>query len=88
MMDQYGNYLCQQLFQASAVYERRTMLTKLAPDAFKIACDRRGTHALQALIGLLSTAEEEMILLHVLQSKLLDLATDVNGTHVVQRILI
>ncbi|CEM39495.1 unnamed protein product [Vitrella brassicaformis CCMP3155] len=88
MTDSYGNYLCQQLFQACSIRQRKNMLEKLRPNATRIAKDRRGTHALQSLIGLLSTAEEEVMLIDTLRDHLVELASDCNGTHVVQRMLI
>ena len=59
MCDPYGNYLCSSAFQACGVLQRRRMLEKLASSLARVACNKPGTHALQALIGLLSTPEEE-----------------------------
>ena len=58
MCDAYGNYLCSVAFQACSVPQRKRMLQRLSPHVASIACDKRGTHALQALIGLLNTGEE------------------------------
>jgi len=87
MCDAYGNYLCSVAFQACSVQKRKRMLEKLAPRVAVIACDKRGTHALQALIGLLSTAEEQELLMSAMKDHVIELCMDPNGTHVVQRLL-
>lgn len=87
MCDAYGNYLCSVAFQACSVRQRKIMLEKLAPRVAAIACDKRGTHALQALIGLLSTQEEQELLMSAVKDHVIDLCMDPNGTHVVQRLL-
>ena len=51
MCDSYGNYLCSAAFQACSPGQRKRILEKLSPQVPGIACDKRGTHALQALIG-------------------------------------
>merc|ERR1719502_1543632 len=60
MCDTYGNYLCQQLFQACSAELRLQILERLMPCAREISCDRRGTHALQALMGVAMTKDERM----------------------------
>lgn len=87
MCDSYGNYLCSVAFQACSLWQRKRMLEKLAPRVATIACDKRGTHALQALIGLLSTPQEQEILMSAVKSHVIELCMDPNGTHVVQRLL-
>jgi len=63
------------------------MLEKLAPEVASIACDKRGTHALQALIGLLQLEEEQAQLMSSIKHHVIELCMDSNGTHVVQRLL-
>jgi hypothetical protein len=63
------------------------MLERLAPQVSAIACDKRGTHALQALIGLLSTQEEQELLMTAVRPHVIEMCMDPNGTHVVQRLL-
>lgn len=57
MCDKYGNYLCSQVFVASGQRYRRRLLGKILPKITTIACDKRGTHALQALIQVLGSGE-------------------------------
>jgi len=87
MCDAYGNYLCSAAFQACSVRQRLWMLQKLSPRIAAIACDKRGTHALQAMIGLLQTPEEQDMLMQALRCHIIPLCMDPNGTHVIQRLL-
>mmetsp|Transcript_161245 Transcript_161245/g.297199 ORF Transcript_161245/g.297199 Transcript_161245/m.297199 type:complete len:1093 (+) Transcript_161245:123-3401(+) len=87
MCDAYGNYLCSVAFQACSVRQRKRMLEKLAPRIAATACDKRGTHALQALITLLGTAEEQDMFMRAVKNHVIELCMDPNGTHVVQRLL-
>jgi len=87
MCDAYGNYLCSVAFQACSQRQRKRMLQKLAPEVAAIACDKRGTHALQALIGLLQNEEEQHQLMSSIRTHVIELCMDPNGTHVVQRLL-
>ncbi|CAE7723361.1 unnamed protein product [Symbiodinium microadriaticum] len=87
MCDSYGNYLCSAAFQACSPRQRKRILEKLSPQVGAIACDKRGTHALQALIGLLQLEEEQQLLMNAIKSRVIELSMDPNGTHVVQRLL-
>jgi len=87
MCDSYGNYLCSAAFQACSPRQRKRILEKLSPQVAAIACDKRGTHALQALIGLLQLEEEQQLLMNAIKSRVIELSMDPNGTHVVQRLL-
>jgi len=88
MCDTYGNYLCQQLAQAAGHELRQQMLERLAPSIFRVASDRKGTHALQALLGAVAFPEEAQFLAKALEPLVESLAIDQHGTHVVQRVLI
>lgn len=87
MCDPYGNYLCSAAFQACSQVQRRRMLEKLAPCVAQIACDKRGTHALQAFIELLQLEEEQDQLMGAVKGQIVELSMDPNGTHVIQRLL-
>jgi hypothetical protein len=88
MCDPYGNYLCSVTFQACSVQRRKRMLERLKPRVPTIACDKRGTHSLQALIGFLSTAEEQELFMVAIKNHVIELCLDTNGTHVIQRLLL
>ena len=79
MCDSYGNYLCSAAFQACSPKQRKRMLEKLAPRVGHIACDKRGTHALQAFIGLLQLEEEQRQLMMAIKGQIIELSMDPNG---------
>ena len=79
MCDSYGNYLCSAAFRACSQRQRQRMLEKLAPQIGQIACDKRGTHALQALIGFLQLEEEQLQLMTAIKSQVIHLSKDPNG---------
>jgi len=88
MCNMYGNYLCSAAFQACSVSQRMQMLATASRHLHVVATDRWGTHALQALISLVCTTEEQNVLVPALQENLVELSCDANGAHVVQRALV
>jgi hypothetical protein len=88
MCDTYGNYLCQQLFQACSAELRQRILERLMPFLAHISMDRRGTHSLQSLVGVITTRDEEQLLERGLADLVFKLAMDPHGTHVIQRVLV
>jgi len=87
MCDMYGNYLCSAAFQACAMQQRKRMLEIACSPChvLAIATDKWGTHALQALISLVCTTEEQDFLLDALRAHVVELCCNANGMHVVQR---
>jgi hypothetical protein len=53
----------------------------------EIACDRKGTHALQSLIALVSREVEENLLKDCLKDHIVELSFDPQGTHFVQKLI-
>jgi len=88
MCDAYGNFLCSAAFQACTVPWRKRYLERLEPHIDRIAKDKRGTHALQTLIGTLTTLEEQDILMRAINRHVIELSMDNSGTHVVKKILL
>jgi len=88
MRNMYGNYLCSAAFQACSVAQRLRMLEMTSKHLRAVATDKWGTHALQALISLVCTSEEQSLLMPPLQEHVIELSCDPNGAHVVQRALI
>ncbi|CAJ1352016.1 unnamed protein product [Effrenium voratum] len=78
MCDSYGNYLCSAAFQACSQRQRKRMLEKLGPEVVAIACDKRGTHALQALILLLQLKEEQLQLMNSIKDNVIELSPGLN----------
>lgn len=94
MCDKYANYLCSEVFSACDHEFRKRMLDRIAPRLAQIASDKRGTHALQALIQVLgdnmkddpaNTREEQLKFVEALSVDLVHVAKDPNGTHAIQK---
>lgn len=88
MCHMHGNYLCSAAFQSCSVTQRVRMLEASLQKLPAIAKDQWGTHALQALVGLVCSREEEALLVPALERHLEELGCHVHGTHVVQRALV
>lgn len=87
MMDPFGNYLAQKLFQKVSVDQRLILVKNASPEFIRIALDPHGTRALQTLIDCISTHEEAKILIGSLAQHIVSLSRDLNGNHVVQKCL-
>eukprot|EP00927_Polykrikos_kofoidii_P072184 TRINITY_DN6832_c0_g1_i3.p1 TRINITY_DN6832_c0_g1~~TRINITY_DN6832_c0_g1_i3.p1 ORF type:complete len:458 (-),score=67.20 TRINITY_DN6832_c0_g1_i3:143-1516(-) len=87
MCDRYGNYLCSAAFQSCSMGQRKRMVLIATFHFPMIAKDRWGTHALQALIGLVCSPEEQDILLEAIRSHAVELSRDTNGVRILQRVV-
>lgn len=88
MVDQYGNYMCQTLMQSCSAAQRLKLLTGMKKSMVKIACNAKGTHALQILIALANLPEEENIYQECFQGQIVRLSKDLYSSHVIQRLLV
>lgn len=88
MIDVYGNYMCQSLFQSANASQRLYLLKSMRNSLLKIAKDVRGTHSLQTVIGMASLEEEETIYKQEFSGKVVQLSTHAYASHVIQRLLI
>ncbi|OMH83485.1 Pumilio domain-containing protein [Zancudomyces culisetae] len=87
MVDQFGNYLCQKLFECCNDSQKSAILSVLAPSFVHIAMSTHGTRALQRLLDLLNTPAQFTLVATLLKESVLTLVCDVNGNHVVQKSL-
>jgi len=74
MLDPYANYMFQTLAQSCSSEQRYHLLQKIAPSMVKIACDRKGTHSLQAVISLINRDVEDRLIEETLNGHVVDLA--------------
>ncbi|KAG8683238.1 hypothetical protein FRC08_014401 [Ceratobasidium sp. 394] len=58
MIDPFGNYLCQKIFQYSTDEQRTAICKSIAHDLVGISSNMHGTRALQTIIGLLPTRRQ------------------------------
>jgi hypothetical protein len=88
MTDQYANYMCQTLVQSVSSTLRLVFLQALSGHLVQIAKDPRGTHSLQALIGLCSLPQEELVYIRSFGPHVLELAVHPNASHVLQKLVV
>ena len=87
MVDPFGNYLIQKLFEHVSTDQRVILVKNAAPEFMRIALDSHGTRALQKLVECISTEEESQLLIKSLSPHVVALSRDLNGNHVVQKCL-
>ena len=88
MIDSYGNYMCQTLVQSCSSFQRLELLAGMKDSLIKIACNSRGTHALQNLISIANLGEEENIYQMSFQGSIVELSKEINASHVIQRLMV
>ncbi len=54
----------------------------------KIACDRKGTHSLQAIVSLINRDVEDRLIKDTLDGHVLELTLDAQGTHLIQKLIV
>ena len=67
--------------------QRLVLINQCSNELFRIALDPHGTRSLQKLIDVIETNEEIEIITRNLYSNIVVLSRDLNGNHVVQKIL-
>ena len=87
MIDSYANYMFQTLAQSCSAEQRYFLLEKIAPNMIKIACHKKGTHALQAITQLISRETEEVLMEKTIKGHVLELSFDAQGTHLIQKLI-
>lgn len=87
MVDPFGNYLVQKLFENVSPQQRLTLVCNAAPEFIRIALDPHGTRALQKLVEQISSPEEARYITESLSPHVVSLSRDLNGNHVVQKCL-
>lgn len=87
MVDPFGNYLCQKLFERADDVQRHAFLHRIGPALPQICLNMHGTRATQKIIDELSSADHVDTLVDALASDPVNLIKDLNGNHVIQRCL-
>jgi hypothetical protein len=88
MLDPYANYMFQTLAQSCSSEQRYLLLQQIAPSMVKIACDRKGTHSLQAIVSLINRGVEDKLIHDTLDGHVLQLTLDAQGTHLIQKLVV
>lgn len=87
MIDPFGNYLCQKLFEHCTDEQRSTLIKTAAPAVYPIAINQHGTRALQKMIEFLHTDSQIDMIIAALTPHVVPLVKDLNGNHVIQKCL-
>lgn len=88
MMDPFGNYLCQKLFEYCTADEITQLLMAASPSLPTVAVNQHGTRALQKLIDAVTQQDQVAILISALDGHVVRLIRDLNGNHVIQKLLL
>lgn len=87
MVDAFGNYLCQKLFEHASEAQRSTFIQIIAPKLVPISFNMHGTRALQKIIDLVSSPDQISCIVNALRPNVVLLTKDLNGNHVIQKCL-
>eukprot|EP01016_Furgasonia_blochmanni_P030432 TRINITY_DN31681_c0_g2_i1.p1 TRINITY_DN31681_c0_g2~~TRINITY_DN31681_c0_g2_i1.p1 ORF type:complete len:215 (+),score=46.46 TRINITY_DN31681_c0_g2_i1:35-646(+) len=74
MLDQYANFMFKNLTKHSSLPIRLALIQKIAPHLIEIACDRKGTHSLQAVVSSIDSEEEQLVIRESIQDDVLRLS--------------
>lgn len=85
--DPFGNYLCQKLLEHVDDQQRTVLINNAAPELVTIACNQHGTRALQKMIEYVVKEEQIRTITVALDGRVAELIRDLNGNHVIQKIL-
>jgi hypothetical protein len=87
IIDPFGNYLIQKLIGYCSEQQMNLVLEILQFNLFQISINQHGTRALQKIIDSLTNAYQLGLLVDGLQPYIIGLIKDLNGNHVIQKIL-
>ncbi|PVU87624.1 hypothetical protein BB561_006254 [Smittium simulii] len=87
MVDPFGNYLCQKLFEYCNEKQRTHIIKLISKDIVDISLNIHGTRASQKLIDLLTIQEQVDYIIEALKNSVVHLIRDLNGNHVIQKCL-
>lgn len=87
IIDPFGNYLVQKLIDYFQETDLDFCLNSLNSNMFLIAINQHGTRALQKIIDKISTESQFVLLMQGLKSYIIELIKDLNGNHVIQKVL-
>ncbi|CAD8182548.1 unnamed protein product [Paramecium octaurelia] len=87
MIDPYANYMFGSLSQSCAPHQRLYILQTISNRLVDIACDKKGTHAIQSLVSLISSKQEEEMVENSIKNHIINLTLDSQGTHLIKKII-
>lgn len=87
VMDLFGNYLIQKIFEYLLEEQRTCLIKRCAPRFDEILLNQHGTRALQKMIENVTTQEQVELIVNNLADHVVRLIKDLNGNHVIQKCL-
>lgn len=87
IIDPFGNYLIQKLIDYCDEENLNLILETLQFNLFLISINQHGTRALQKVIDRMSNSYQLLLLVKGLKPYIIELIKDLNGNHVIQKIL-
>lgn len=87
IIDPFGNYLIQKLINYCSEANLNLILEILQYNLFQISINQHGTRALQKIIDNLNNNLQLSLLIKGLKPYIIELIKDLNGNHVIQKIL-
>ena len=82
MVDQYGNYFCQNVLRSISPQSRLKILKALAPEIVNLSCSDVGTHSMQRLFEIVTLEEEKQIIFENIKDNIVDMALHPKGNFV------
>lgn len=87
MVDPFGNYLCQKLFECCNFQQRLSILKRTCNVLAQVSMNMHGTRVVQRIIECIEGEEQLSSICTALAPYASQLMKDVNGNHVIQRCL-
>lgn len=87
LLDPYANYIIQTLMQNGSPNQRLYLLQKMALCFIPIARDKKGTHALQAIVAQINSPEEFALIKHIVGNSIFELSMDPRANYVIQKLI-
>ena len=87
MNDPFGNYLAQKLSESATDEQLTEIIDKVKPDPVGLCRHAHGTRSIQKIIEIIKRPAHIYQLSGFLKDKVRELAEDINGNHVIQKIL-
>ncbi|KAI5962407.1 MPT5 [Candida pseudojiufengensis] len=87
IIDPFGNYLIQKMIPYCTELNLNLILEILSKNLFQISINQHGTRALQKIIDNLNNNLQLNLLIKGLKPYIVELIKDLNGNHVIQKIL-
>ena len=89
MGDPFGNYLTQKLLESSSDSQLEHVITVIENSIFRLCKEMHGTRSIQKLIDVATTRQQyhRQLIAKFLKPKIVELSREINGNHVLVKIL-